>query len=109
MNRSKLTERLEYYRQVRKETSFSSVKTSFERQPGFIRAELRKLTGKKRLETGEIFSAYDAEWIVDNRHLISEGDRLRHLTQGGLLYRVDNIIRNRDKGMNTLQCSKVNE
>ena len=94
---------------TRQASAYSTATVRYDTAPGFMRADLRRLTGKKRLETGEIFSAYDAEWVVDIRHRVGEGDRVRDLAPGGLLYRVDNIIRNRRKGMQTLQCSKVNE
>lgn len=105
----KLTELLEVQDAVKAKGDFSSVTVRYVPRKGYVRAELRKQRGTVRESGGEIFSAYDAEFNVRYHHKIPEGSRVRHLTEGGLLYRVDNVLLNRAREMKTLQCSKVNE
>lgn len=105
----KLTELLEVQDAVKRDGTFSSGTVEYVPRRGYVRAELRKQRGTIRESGGEIFSAYDAEFNVRYHHKISEGSRVRHLTDGGLKYRVDNVLLNKQRGMKTLQCSKVND
>lgn len=105
----KLTELLEVQDAVKQDGTFSSGTVKYVPRKGYVRAELRKQRGSIRESGGEIFSAYDAEFNVRYHHKISEGSRVRHLTDGGLKYRVDNVLLNKARGMKTLQCSKIND
>lgn len=77
-------------------------------EEGFMRAELLRNSGSQRSEGGEVFAAYDATFRVSARHVVREGDRVRHLAPCGLLYKVETIIPNRRRGILELHCSKVN-
>lgn len=105
----KLTELLEVQDAVKQDGTFSSGTVKYVPRKGYVRAELRKQRGSIRESGGEIFSAYDVEFNVRYHHKISEGSRVRHLTDGGLKYRVDNVLLNKARGMKTLQCSKIND
>ena len=94
---------------MKQDGTFSSGTVKYVPRKGYVRAELRKQRGTIRESGGEIFSAYDAEFNVRYPHKISEGSRVRHLTDGGLKYRVDNVLLNKARGMKTLQCSKIND
>lgn len=109
MMAGKLTELLEVQDAVKGDGKFTSGVVKYVKREFPIRAELRKQRGSVRESGGEIFSAYDAEFNIRYHHGITDGARVRHLTKGGLLYRVDNVILNRAREMKTLQCSKVNE
>lgn len=109
MMAGKLTELLEVQDAVKQDGTFSSGTVKYVPRKGYVRAELRKQRGTIRESGGEIFSAYDAEFNVRYHHKISEGSRVRHLTDGGLKYRVDNVLLNKARGMKTLQCSKIND
>ena len=109
MMAGKLTELLEVQDAVKEDGEFSSGAVKYVARKGYVRAELRKQRGTVRESGGEIFSAYDAEFNVRYHHKIYEGSRVRHLTYGGLLYRVDNVLLNKAREMKTLQCSKVND
>jgi head-tail adaptor len=109
MMAGKLTELLEVQDAVKVDGKFTSGAVKYMKRDHPIRAELRKQRGSVRESGGELFSAYDAEFNIRFHHKMAEGARVRHLTEGGLLYRVDNILLNRARAMKTLQCSKVNE
>ena len=72
-----------------------------------IHAERVKLSGMRKEEVGEHFPDYSVEFNVRDSHPIEENWRLQQL--GGHIYTITNIIPNRDRGMNTLICSRVNE
>lgn len=105
----RLTERLEVSDMTKGSNDFGRGKVGYVKRDGFIRAELRKQTGRQLEQGGEVFAAYAAEFNIRDRHQIKEGDRVRHLCPGGFLYKVENILWNRQKCMKTLQCSKVHE
>ena len=63
-----------------------------------IRAERVKLTGRSGVEVGEQFADFNA---VYNNWRVQE--------VGGHLYHVRNVEPNRDRGMLTLYCERVNE
>lgn len=108
MMAGRLRERLQVMEMSVEQTGFSSGRPSYTPRPGFIRAELRRQTGRSRAEGGEVFAAYSAEFNVREEHDLKEGDRLLHLRKGGLLYKIENILLNPERRMKTLQCSKVN-
>lgn len=109
MMAGKLTELLEVRDAVKENGKFTSGAVKYVKREHPIRAELRKQRGSVRESGGELFPAYDAEFNVRYHHKLTEGSRVKHLTEGGLLYRIDNILLNRARGMKTLLCSKVNE
>ena len=70
-------------------------------------AERRKQSGFRSEEVGEHFADYRAEFNVRDAHPIKENWRVQQLD--GHLYTVTGIVPNKDKGMNTLVCERVNE
>lgn len=73
---------------------------------GTARAERVKLTGNRSEEAGEHFPDYSVRWNIRDAHKVEENWRVRQL--GGYVYTVTNIIPNRDRGMLTLVCERVN-
>ena len=73
---------------------------------GRAHAERVKMTGRLSLEVGEGFPDYSVRWNIRDVHRVRENWRVQHL--GGYLYSVTNIIPNRDRGMLTLVCERVN-
>lgn len=76
-------------------------------QVATIWAERVKLLGNFHTEAAEQFSDYQVVFNVRSEHHVLEGYRVQQL--GGYLYNVDNVIPNLDRGMLTLQCSRINE
>lgn len=70
-------------------------------------AERVNTSGRRSEEVGEHFADYSAQFNVRDAHPIEENWRVQQI--GGYLYAVTAIIPNRDKGMNTLICERVNE
>ena len=73
---------------------------------GVIHAERVKIRGMASAEAGEMFADYRTEWNVRDAHPVAEHWRVRQL--GGDLYTVTNVIPNRERGMKTLICERVN-
>jgi len=72
-----------------------------------IWAESVKLTGSRSIEVAEQFANYYAEFNIRDAHKVKDGWRVQQ--EDGVLYDVTNVIPNKDRGMLTLQCMKVNE
>lgn len=70
-------------------------------------AERVKMNGSYGLEVGERFPSYKTEWNIRDAHTVKENWRVEQL--GGHLYTVVNITPNRERGMLTLTCERVNE
>ena len=70
-------------------------------------AERIKQSGSNSNEVGEHFAAYSAQYNIRGAHTIGEQWRVQEL--GGYLYTVVAIIPNKDRGMQTLICERVNE
>ena len=70
-------------------------------------AERKKVTPRFVEELGELFSDYTVEYNIRDAHKIDEHWRVEEL--GGHKYNVTNIIPNRDRGMLTLRCERVNK
>lgn len=110
MMAGRLTEFLELYDMEKSVGDFGSGEVRYtRRETAPVHAGLRRQSGKSRMSGGEVFSAYDAEFEVRVIVAVKEGDRVKHLTGMNRLYRVDNILPHHKRGMNILQCSKVNE
>lgn len=103
-----LTEKLKLSRMKTVSDIASDGRPEWCEEEGFIRAELLRNSGSQRREGGEVYAAYDATFRVNLRHDVRAGDRVRHLTRGGLLYKVETIIPNRRRGILELHCAKVN-
>lgn len=69
-------------------------------------AERVKTSGSRSEEVGEHFPDYRAEFNIRDAHPVQENWRVKQL--GGYEYTVTNIIPNRDRGMQTLICERVN-
>lgn len=102
----KMREKIELLRPVTVRDRFGSNSTTYEATVT-ARAERRKLTGQMREELGEHFPAYSAEFNIRIYHEVDEHWRIR--VTGGHLFEVTNVIPNRDRGFQTLICSRVNE
>jgi len=76
-------------------------------EKGTIHAERTKSAGSMGEEVGEMFTTYTAEYNIRDVHKIKEGYRVEE--KGGYLYTVSAVIENRQKGMKTLICTRVNE
>lgn len=74
---------------------------------GVIWAERVKFTGSRSIEVSEQFANYYAEFNIRDAHKIKSGFRVEEVC--GHLYDVTNVIPNKDRGMSTLQCVRVNE
>lgn len=74
---------------------------------GRVWAERVKMRGQGREEAGEHFPDYSVEFNIRDAHEVEENWRVRQA--GGHEYTVTNIIPNRDRGMLTLVCVRVNE
>lgn len=70
-------------------------------------AERVKISGRRSEEAGEHFPDYHVEFNIRDAHPVDDNWRVRQL--GGNLYTVTNVIPNRDRGMLTLICERVNE
>lgn len=109
MKAGRLKERLEILDLQTSGSDFSSKRPVYVARPNPIRAELKKQTGRQEVQAAEIFASYSAEFNIREEHQLKEGDRVRHLCSGGLLYKVENVLWNRERRMKTLQCTKVNQ
>lgn len=74
---------------------------------GVIWAERVKNTGYRHDEVGEHFSDHRAEYNVRIQHDVRANWRIEEV--GGLRYTVTATIPNRERGMLTLVCERLNE
>lgn len=74
---------------------------------GIVAAERVRLSGRRADEVGEAFADYAARYNIRDAHRVDEHWRVREL--GGHLYTVVAVEPNRDRGMLTLVCERVNE
>lgn len=72
-----------------------------------VAAERVKINGSKRIEVGEQFPDYRVDFNIRDAHPVKENWKVRQL--GGYEYTVNNIIPNRQCGMLTLICERVNK
>lgn len=72
-----------------------------------VHAERVKFTGSRTDEVGEAFADYRARFLIRDAHTVDEHWRVRQL--GGHLFDVVAVEPNRDRGMLTLICERVNE
>lgn len=70
-------------------------------------AERSKLSGSRDMGVSDAFPYYRVEWNIRDAHEVAENWRCREL--GGCLYSITNICPNKDRGMKTLVCERVNE
>lgn len=105
MQAGKMKYRIELLEPVRREGRFGEQTEGYESR-GTARAERVKLTGNLSEELGEHFPDYSVRWNIRDAHHVEEHWRVRQL--GGHEYTVTNIIPNRDRGMLTLVCERVN-
>lgn len=98
--------RLEVFRPNTEKDSFGARRGAEFVSVGVIHAERVKISGKRSEEVGEHFPDYHAEFNVRDAHKIEENWQVRPI--GEHLYVVTNIIKNPDRGMNTLVCDRVN-
>lgn len=73
---------------------------------GTAHAERVRMSGRRVEEVGEHFADYHVEFNVRDAHPVRDGWRVRQL--GGDLYAVTNVVPNRERGMLTLVCDRVN-
>lgn len=105
MQAGKMRYRIEILEPVKGANRFGEQAETFESR-GTAWAERVKLTGRRSEEVGEHFPDYSVRWNIRDAHRVEENWRVRQL--GGYLYTVTNIIPNRDRGMLTLVCERVN-
>lgn len=74
---------------------------------GIIHAERVKDTGYRREEVGEHFAEHRAEYRIRSAHDVRENWRVEEI--GGMTYTVTAVINNRDRGMKTLVCERLNK
>lgn len=74
---------------------------------GCIHAERVKQTARRSDELGEHFPDHSATYNIRDAHKIKENWRVEEL--GGNLYTVTAIVPNKDRGMLTLYCERVNQ
>ena len=72
-------------------------------------AERVKLTGRRSEEVAEHFADYTTQYRIRDAHPIAEGWHVRQLGRDGHTYIVCAIEPNRDRGMLTLFCERLNE
>lgn len=71
-----------------------------------VHAERVKISGSRSEEVGEHFADYRVEFNIRDVHPVKESWHVRQL--GGYEYIVVNVIPNRDRGMLTLCCERLN-
>ena len=72
-----------------------------------IHAERVKISGRRAVIDNEIFADYTTEFNIRDGHTIKENWRVEQV--GGYMYSVKNIIPNKDRGMLTLVCDRIND
>lgn len=76
---------------------------------GTARAERVRASANRVREAGEFFSDGRAEYLVRDAHPVMEGWRVQEVGPRGVLYTVAGIVHNRQRGLLTLTCERVNE
>lgn len=76
-------------------------------QSAVVWAERCKFSGVRSEEAWEHFADYSASYNIRDIHSIDAGWQLEEL--GGHLYNVVAVEPNRDRGMLTVRCERVNE
>lgn len=72
-------------------------------------AERVKMSGRRSEEVREHFADYTTQWRIRDAHEVQENWRVRELGDNGLTYNVCAIEPNRERGMLTLICERLNE
>lgn len=72
-----------------------------------VHAERVNLSGHRSEELGEHFPDYHVEFNIRDVHEVKENWRAQEV--GGYKYTITNIIPNRDRGMLTLICDRLND
>ncbi len=72
-----------------------------------VHAERVQMRDTPRDEVGEHFSGYTTEWRIRDAHEVDEDWQVEQL--GGHLYIVVGVIPNRERGMLTLRCRRLNQ
>ncbi|MDE6679954.1 MAG: head-tail adaptor protein [Muribaculaceae bacterium] len=110
MKAGKLNIRIQRRRPVKRSAAgFGSGSVSYQDEGAPVWAQRVSETGRQIKEGGEVFAAYDAEFHVHYAVQIGEGWRVRECGPEGREYRVANVIVNRQRGLRTLKCKKVND
>lgn len=100
----KMRAKLMLMRPVTVETA-SGERTTYE-ETTTVWAERVKMSGTRRIEVGEQFPEYRAEFNIREAHEVGENWRCRQI--GGHEYSILAVIPNRERGFNTLICERVN-
>lgn len=106
MQAGRMKYKLELLEPVRIADRFGAETTDWQKTRT-VSAERVKFSGSRHIEVSEQFADYRVEFNIRDAHAVDEGWRARQL--GGHLYTVVNIIPNKDRGMLTLVCERVNE
>lgn len=105
MQAGRMKYKLKLLRPVSRVDEFRSEHTTYE-ETRTVWAERVKANGSYGAEVGERFPSYTVEFNIRDAHEVAENWRVEQL--GGHLYTVANIVPNRDRGMLTLRCERVN-
>lgn len=106
MQAGRMKERLELLRPERTTGGFGDEAVSYT-PVATVHAERVKYTARRSEEAAEHFADYYAEFNIRDAHAVADGWRARQV--GGELYTVVSVLHNRDRGMKTLICERVNE
>ena len=106
MQAGRLKYRLELFEPLAEKEGHYGEPTHAWRSHGRVYAERVKFNGSRREEVSEMFSDYRVEFNIRDAHRVAEGWRVKQL--GGYDYTVVNIEPNRDRGMLTLKCERIN-
>lgn len=106
MMAGRMKERLRLMKPVRSVGRFGDENIEFQ-EYAVVHAERVKMSGSRREEASEHFADYRAEFNIRDAHPARVHWRAEQ--DGGELYEVVAVIRNRDRGMLTLVCERVNE
>lgn len=101
-----MTDYITLLKPVHTTDSYGGEKTEYEKTKR-VHAERVKMTGRRSEEVSEHFPDYSVRWHIRDVHEVGDNWRVQH--EGGSLYTVVAIEPNRQRGMNTLICEKVNE
>lgn len=101
--------RLQRYRVVKDDNGgFGSGAARHEAEGTPVWAQRVSETGRQLKEGAELFASYDAEFVVHIEVACQEGWQVRDVRDEGRLYRVETVVLNRQRGLRTLKCKKVN-
>lgn len=106
MRSGEMDERLTVLKPVTETNAFGEPHTTWVEQKT-IHAQRASFSGRRSLEVGESFADYTVQFNIRWAHHVEENWRVKHV--GGYLYSVTHIDPNRDRGMRTLHCERVNE